>query len=127
MANVVEMIKTDHRKVESLFAQYNHSGDHQCAMNICDEIMVHARAEEAEVYGHLPEDVQQHAEEEHQEIEDLINAIKAEADDIAALMTDLEEKVKHHVEEEETNALPTLERSGADLEALGEGFANAKE
>ncbi|HVM07548.1 MAG TPA: hemerythrin domain-containing protein [Acidimicrobiales bacterium] len=126
MPDVTELLNTDHREVEQLFAEYEQTQDWNIAMQICDELLRHATVEEEIVYPALEkadQEITQEAEQEHQDAEQLIEQIQSlEADDpqLPQLMTQLKEAVQHHVEEEESEAWPKLrEQFGDKLDELG--------
>ena len=126
MPDVTEMLNTDHREVEALFAQFESTGSYDVAMQICDELLRHATVEEEIVYPALAEadrEIEQEAEEEHQEAERLIEQIQAmEPGDpqLRDLMIRLKQAVQHHVEEEESQAWPKLRAQFGDkLDELG--------
>jgi hemerythrin superfamily protein len=117
MQNPVEMIKQDHRKVEDLFEQFEGTQDKktklQLTEQICGMLMVHATLEEELLYPMLKEEdeeVGEEAEWEHELVKFMINEIKGVRDKrLAPMMKVLKELVEHHVEEEESEALPELE------------------
>ena len=134
MPDVIELLNNDHREVEQLFTEYESTRDYEVAMQICDELLMHATCEEEIVYPPLERiDVQleREAEQEHLEAEQLIDQIQAlEPGDsqFPALMTKLKEAVMHHVEEEETEAWPKMrERYGDKLDELGTMVMRRKE
>jgi hypothetical protein len=116
--NPVDIIKQDHRKVEGLFEQFESTQDQkqklEIAKQICLELSVHAEYEEELVYPLLAdedEDTEEEAELEHE----LIKFMISQLDGVTARDKTLEPKVKvlkelvqHHVEEEESEALPEL-------------------
>jgi hypothetical protein len=133
--DVVQKIEHDHREVEELFAEFEVSRDRAVALKICDELEIHAAAEEAEVYPVIAEaisdDMVEHAEDEHAEAKSLIAQIRGtmDADQLYARVGELKEAVQEHVEEEETEMLPKArdELSAAELEDLGDRFEEAKD
>lgn len=126
MPNAIELIKQDHRTVEQLFQQFEQSGDYALAQQICEELTIHATVEEELVYPVLAEvdtELEQHAEEEHDEAKQLIAQIQSAgegSDQVRELVLKLKESVQHHVQEEETKALPKLQQEqGAQLDQIG--------
>lgn len=80
MANVVELIKQDHREVEALFTEFQQTSDEKIAMKICEELDAHATAEEKVFYPAVRElqgdkQMVSHAEDEHSEAKQLIGRI----------------------------------------------------
>jgi hemerythrin-like domain-containing protein len=137
MSDVVDLIEHDHREVEQMFAQFKASPDKAKAMEICDELDKHTRAEDQAVYPVFEEELQgakdkvHEAEDEHKEARQLIGRIR-NTDDVAhltELMNELEQAIQHHVQEEETEMLPKArnELPAEELGELGERFEEAKE
>jgi hemerythrin superfamily protein len=136
MTDVTKLIETDHREVEALFSQYKEDGKKQTALKICEELDIHASAEELVFYPAVRDEVPdgqklaQEGNEEHGEARQLIGRIKNTEDTshLADLVNQLEEAISHHVSEEETEMLPkardamTAER----LDELGSEFQAAK-
>lgn len=130
MPDPINMILEDHRRVEQLFEQYADGQDPTIAQEICTELTVHAELEETEVYPILRSDVPegeqltQEAEQEHNEVKQLITQVEQKGFDdpsVPELMLKIEEAVTHHVEEEESEALPKLRETIDEqtLEQLG--------
>jgi hemerythrin superfamily protein len=136
MPDVVELIEQDHREVESLFAEFERSGDASVASKICDEIDKHAEAEEKAVYPVIADEVPDggkmasEGEEEHKEARQLIGRIRRTSDNdkLSELVGELKQAIEHHVKEEESEILPkTREALGASrLDELGQAFQAAK-
>jgi hemerythrin superfamily protein len=134
MPDVTMLIETDHREVESLFAQFKSDRSKATAMRICEELDAHADAEERVFYlvvrEEVPEggDLAKEAEDEHKEARELIGRIKNTDDDthLGDLVNQLEQAISHHVSEEEKEMLPKSrdaltpqrrEELGAEFEA----------
>jgi hemerythrin superfamily protein len=134
MPDVTMLIETDHREVESLFAQFKSDRSKATAMKICEELDAHADAEERVFYPvvreEVPEggDLAKEAEDEHKEARELIGRIKNTDDDthLEDLVNQLEQAISHHVNEEEKEMLPKSrdaltpqrrEELGAEFEA----------
>ncbi|MBA3653507.1 MAG: hemerythrin domain-containing protein [Actinobacteria bacterium] len=136
MPNVIDLIETDHREVEGLFAQFKEQPAKDLALKVCEELDHHASAEEKVFYPVVREEVPDgkslagEGEEEHGEVRQLIGRIKQtdDLDHVTELVTELEQKVQHHVHEEESEMLPkSREALGPDrLEELGAEFQAAK-
>jgi len=127
MADVTEMLNTDHREVEALFDEYESTGSYDVAMQICEELLRHATVEEEIVYPALAkadQEIEQEAEKEHQEAEQLIEQAQAmEPGDprLRPTMERLKQAVQHHVDEEESQAWPKLRARFSDkLDELGQ-------
>ena len=131
--DAVTAITNDHRVMEQLFEQCRTNRDRrrELVAEIKVRLTAHARAEEEQVYPELARigeaDEAHHGTEEHHEAEEKLARLEA-ADPRSAefddALEDFVEAVKHHVEEEETDLLPTLEESvdRTRLEELGERF-----
>ena len=131
MANALELLADDHRKVEELFDEFEQSGDESTAAQICDELTIHAQVEESIVYPELKRldaELEQEAEHEHSEAKQLIERIRtASGDDLVDLVDQLRDAIEHHVSEEESKAFPALATLGAvRLDEMGEAIMDAK-
>jgi hemerythrin superfamily protein len=136
MADVTKLIEQDHREVEGLFAQFKSGPGEDIALKICEELDVHAAAEEKVFYPVVKSDVPggdelaDEGNEEHGEARQLIGRIKQTTDEnhLAELVTELEETVSHHVQEEESEMLPKTRDAldPARLEAIGASFESEK-
>jgi len=130
--NAIKMLKQQHREVEKLFKQFESAksaGPRQKAFEeIADALAVHATIEEKHFYPAVKkaqtEDILLEAVEEHLEIKrviaDLLEMDGGE-DQFAAKVKVLQEDVEHHVEEEEGEMFPKVEKLFDDeqLEAIG--------
>lgn len=134
--NVIELITLDHRNVEILFSEYDQSQDDankKVIINkVCKELKAHAHAEEQVVYPHVKEligiEEEQHAEEEHDLIEEAITTLEHITSDFDVHVTELKNRVTHHVQEEESEILVELQQKlDADtLNKLGNEFTQVK-
>jgi hemerythrin superfamily protein len=138
----LELLESDHRKVEMLFDQYEDEkeGDEdtkrQLAEQICGELTAHAQLEEELFYPwckeNLEDDDMEMVEEayvEHASAKDLIAQIQGATEIDAAYdakVKVLSEYIKHHVKEEETEFFPKLRKTSMDLQALGRRLALRK-
>lgn len=129
--DAVALLKADHREVEKLFKKYQGLGERAIKskgttiQKVCTELQVHDVLERELLYpmtepidGKLTE----HALEEHQEVNDLIEEIQnTEPDDerMEGLMAKLISDVKEHVQEEEKQLFPKLQK-GVDKITLKE-------
>jgi hemerythrin superfamily protein len=138
MIDVVSLIKKDHRELEELFAKVTAGdGDRQ---RLLDEITVrleaHSRAEELEVYPVLSladpgeEDEVEHAHHEHHEAEHRLRMARnlVVSPHFGAAFTAFVKAVKHHVEEEENEMLPALQKAvdAGRLAELGAAFEEVR-
>lgn len=131
--DVVELILKDHRELEKLFDTLLHEPDKRAnlAPVMTTLLTAHSRAEESEVYPAAAaaggfEDVE-HSQKEHLEADQLALKV-AEADpnsdEFVAVLKDLVDAVKHHVDEEEKTVLPGM-RAQIDVSRrieLGQAF-----
>jgi hemerythrin-like domain-containing protein len=139
----LELLMTDHRKVEDLFSQYEDEkeGDEdsrrQLAQKICAELKVHTQVEEELFYPFLREtledddmDLVEEAQVEHNGAKDLIEQIEAAAeidDEYNAKVKVLGEYIKHHVNEEENEIFPKLSDEQDALDELGQEMSSRKQ
>lgn len=137
--NAIELLKSQHREVETLFKQLEDLGEGAAAekkeifATIALKLSVHAAIEEKIFYPEgeaVDEDTTLEAYEEHDVVKALLSKIsKTRPTDktFMAKVTVLKEVVEHHVEEEENEYFPECEKElGAEkLEALGEKLAAA--
>ena len=136
MPDVVDRIEHDHREVEQLFAEFHRAPSKDKARAICDELDKHTKAEDQAVYPVFAEELSdeqakvQEASDEHKEARQLVGQIRntEDEDHLVELMTQLEQAVQHHVEEEESEMLPKARRELAEseLDELGTKFEEAK-
>jgi len=134
-SDAVSMITQDHRLMESLFedCRTNKAARPSLVAEIKARLKAHSVAEEERVYPTLarsaPGEAEEvhHGVEEHREAEELLLRLEATDPESAEFDTALEEfvaAVAHHVDEEESELLPTLEDSvdRDRLEELGADF-----
>jgi hemerythrin-like domain-containing protein len=138
----LELLMTDHRKVEDLFAQYEDGKDgdegarRELAERICAELKVHTQLEEELLYPWLREnledddmDLVEEAQVEHNGAKDLIEQIEGASDideEYNAKVKVLGEYVKHHVNEEENEIFPKVSDQQEELDELGQEMAARK-
>jgi hypothetical protein len=111
--SAVEALKQDHRRVESLFSQFEKAGDshrkEELVAMICTELNIHTRLEEEIFYPACreeidDEDLMDEAQVEHDSAKFLIaDLLQASSDDpyYDAKVKALKEQIRHHVAEEE--------------------------
>jgi hemerythrin superfamily protein len=138
--DAVALLKSDHRKVEELFAKFEAAkGDgakKALAEQICMELTVHTKIEEDIFYpaceGKVEEDLLKEAYVEHDGAKVLIAEIEAGGPDdefYDAKVKVLSEQIAHHVEEEEKRVegmFSQARKAGLDMDALGEAMAAEK-
>ncbi len=134
--NAIWLLKQDHRKVEELFKDFESSRTtnqrYQLIQQIIKELDVHMRVEEKLVYPILAKEDEEkngEANEEHHVVK-LVLAELAEANgsesNLKSKVKVLSEIVKHHVKEEENGIFQKIERSGADMDELGQQIVKEK-
>jgi len=131
--DAIALLDTDHTKVEQLFANYKNAGDkqQQIARTICQELTVHAQIEEEIFYPAFrkatgDDEMVDHATDEHDEVRQMVQQIEASGP-TDELMTELQESVKEHVDEERREMFDKARRTpGLDLAELGEKLAARK-
>lgn len=144
----IELIKSDHRKVEALFEEYEAFGDDayeqkgDIVATIIAELEAHTEMEETIAYpvfrAALDDEGDKKVDEayaEHDVAKHLMEELKSlDPQDVqfAAKVTVLKENITHHVEEEEEDLLPSAEEvvSGEEMARIGEemqAFKDARE
>jgi hemerythrin superfamily protein len=130
----IEMLKSDHRRVEGLFNDFDqtdtedYESKQSIAEDVCEDLKVHAQVEEEVFYPEV-EGVSDEGKEmikdsrrEHQEIKDLITQLESmnpEDDEYEEKFKSLEDVTKHHVQEEESKVFPFAEENLADKMGMG--------
>jgi hemerythrin superfamily protein len=137
-ADVVELIKSDHREVERLFdlLQTQPATRNLNFPLLCSLLIAHSRAEEAEVYPIAKSeagetDEVEHSQGEHAEAEHMLEQMAAmdpESAEFASALEELIKAVNHHVEEEESKVLPGMQQrlSAGRRAELAEAFVAAR-
>lgn len=133
--DVIQLLKADHRKVESLFSEYEKTKDDRPAKRkilkkIIGELEVHATVEEELVYPEAKAEahVVLEANEEHHMVKVLIaelKAVRSMNETVDAKVKVLKEMVQHHVKEEEHVLLPSLPQD--ELQEIGAKVKARKE
>jgi hemerythrin superfamily protein len=140
-SNAIELLKHDHREVESMFKQFDAEDESrskaEIAQHICLSLIVHSEIEEELFYPAAQRalddedrDLISEAKVEHMSLKRLIDDIggSGPSDEMfEARMTVLKEYVKHHVHEEEHELMPQVKKSDLDLEALGSRLLERKQ
>jgi hemerythrin-like domain-containing protein len=132
----IELLESDHRKVEALFEQYEDGKDGEedakraLAERICGELTVHAQVEEELFYPWLRENLEddememvEEAQVEHQSAKDLIAQIEGAGsidESFDARVKVLSEYIKHHVKEEEEEIFEAVADRQEELDELGQ-------
>ena len=119
-ADVVELIKSDHREVERLFDLLQQQPETR-SLNfpvLCSLLIAHSRAEEAEVYPVAKSEAGEtdevaHSQGEHAEAEHMLEEMTAmdyKSVEFETALDELMKAVNHHVEEEESKVLPGMQQ-----------------
>jgi len=137
--DAIAVLKADHRQVEKLFGQFEKAKDEsqkaQLAEQICMELRLHTQIEEEIFYPTSrdflqDDDIVNEAIVEHQAAKDLIDQIEgmsASDEMYEAKISVLKEMIEHHVEEEEKQFFPQVQKTEMDLRSIGEQLAERKE
>lgn len=136
----LELLMSDHRKVDEMFRLYEKRKDgddalrEMLAQRICAELAVHVRVEEELFYPWLRENMDDaslvdEALVEHMSAKDLVAQIEgaSEIDEMYdAKVKVLGEYVRHHVKEEENEIFRAVRGMEEDLDELGQEMAARK-
>jgi hemerythrin superfamily protein len=133
--NAIKMLKQQHREVEKLFKQFEDAKSanpkRKAFEEIADALAIHATIEERHFYPSVKkqqtEDILLESVEEHLEMKRAIaDLLELQVDDesFEAKVKVLQEDVEHHVEEEETELFPKVEKlfDDEELVAIGEAM-----
>lgn len=139
--DAISLLKKDHRDVEKAFKQFEKLADgkiaakKQLADDIAGELLKHMAIEEEIFYPAVKEsiknseDVVNEGIVEHAGAKELIEQIqkmKGDEELFDSKVHVLSEQIAHHVEEEEKEMFPKVEKSSLDLDALGQEMAKRK-
>jgi iron-sulfur cluster repair protein YtfE (RIC family) len=119
--DVIELLETDHREVENLFAKAESTtgaAKQQVVTKIASELTLHAEVEERIVYPAMRDaglnGLVDEAEQEHSKVKELVaqlEAMDSTTDDVDSVLAELKADVQHHVEEEESEGFPKFRDS----------------
>lgn len=135
-----DLLDADHLAVKHLFVEYarrahapgdaTDAGRATLAVQICDELTVHAQIEEEIFYPALRQavpgaaDVLDEAQAEHAQARQLIARIRARSGPADAALdqqvADLARAIEDHVKEERDELFPKARSAGLDLAALAQ-------
>jgi hemerythrin-like domain-containing protein len=128
--NALEVLRKDHREMQALFHRFpKASGREQekLCRAMTQALRMHTRIEEEVFYPYLREatdreDLVEVASIEHDTAKQLVAELESGDDGVhrQAVVRVLGEYVGLHIREEEDEIFPVVEKSGVDLEALGE-------
>jgi hemerythrin superfamily protein len=141
--DIIKLLKADHAKVKALFDEFeelkgknsSNSKKEKIVKQICEELTLHALAEESIVYPVAREemdddDLMDEADVEHAGAKELISQLEsmsAEDSHYDAKVTVLREYIEHHVKEEEDNMFPKLTESEIDGSEMAKEVIHFKE
>src|SRR4051812_27071889 len=130
--DAIKLLKTQHREVEKLFKAFEKSEDDQEKQSlfeqIADSLVVHATIEERWFYpavrARQTEEQLEEAYDEHLDVKKLlVEGMRAtEAPGFDGRVAAVKGAVEHHVEEEESELFPEVQKlmTAEALEALGQ-------
>lgn len=131
--NAIDLLKSQHREVEDLFAQIEETDDDDdkasLVQELADNLAAHATIEEKlfypAAYGEATEDLLREAVEEHLAAKRILADLATmtpEDENFDAKVTVLKEQIEHHVEEEETKLFAKAKREIGEekLASLGD-------
>lgn len=125
MPHITERLHQDHEKVEQLFKKIKETTDgaEKTRLELCQklkhELLAHAEFEEAVFYptvrerdgvgGQIQEGIEEHNQVKRmlQEIE----ALEPTSPEFMEMLSELEEAVQHHVQEEESEIFPAARKA----------------
>jgi|GEM_PF-202268 short-subunit dehydrogenase len=135
--DVIDLLMADHRKVEGLFEEFENSRTkiqrRKLLEKIITELSLHASAEEKHVYPAYmqeDEDMTQEAIEEHHVVKMVLKELSSfdgSEENVKAKVKVLSEMVQHHVEEEESEMFPEMQKMDLDLMEMAEDVKAEKE
>jgi hemerythrin superfamily protein len=133
--NAIDMLKTQHRKVEDLFSKIEKARSdrkkEQLFIELADSLAIHATIEEHHFYpgvkARSTEGILLESVEEHLSIKRVLSDLldtACEDETFDAKLKVLQDLVEHHVEEEEGTLFPKVAKNleEDDLEELGEAM-----
>ena len=136
--DLFELLKTDHRRVEELFSQFE-DADKRTKVGIAEEVLtqleIHTAIEEELVYPAIREaidnqNMMDEAKEEHHVVKLLIKELRkmdTASEEFAPKFKVVKEIVGHHVEEEEQEMFPQAEEAALDQEELSKQVVKRKD
>jgi hemerythrin superfamily protein len=137
--NAIELLKTDHDKVDRLFQKVKATGEDEhkeLFEKIKAELEVHTHIEEKIFYPRLRqeeelEDITLEGIEEHHQAKMFLRELSSLSDDSEKFEPKLKvlmEDITHHVQEEEGQMFPKVEKviNSAELEELGKRMEEEK-
>jgi hemerythrin-like domain-containing protein len=139
---ILQLLHQEHEEVQGLFEQFHKSmsaknGEKKAdalSKQICNDLKLHTELEEKIVYPSLKEQDEKifyESGEEHHVVDLLIEELqqlKVSAPEYAAKMTVMEENVKHHIQEEESQMFKLISQLPDDtLSEMAEAWKSQKQ
>lgn len=137
--DAITLLKADHEKVKNLFSQTESASEKEMMslfQKIKEELEIHTHIEETILYPKLKElkemsDITLEAVEEHHQAKVLlreISSLSESSEKFEPKLKVLQEDIEHHVEEEEGEMFPKMQKlfSREDLETLGAELESEK-
>ncbi len=125
----LDLLLRDHELVRKLADKYCNTDDkevkQQAAKQLIQAIHTHSRVEESVFYPgvrQIDAAMIGHFEQDHQKVDDLIatlQGMKLEEQHADRLMKELIPAVLHHIDQEEKEFFPKLERANMDMAPIG--------
>ncbi|MGZ5200024.1 MAG: hemerythrin domain-containing protein [Telluria sp.] len=125
----LDLLLRDHDIVRKLAAKYNGTDDKevkkQAAKQLVQAIHTHSRVEESVFYPgvrQIDPAMIGHFERDHLKVDDLVatlHGMTLDEPQTARLMNELIPAVLHHIEQEEKEFFPKLERANMDMAPIG--------
>lgn len=115
--NITELLKEDHREVESLIAQLEDGGDRETFGKLRNALRMHTQIEENILYPALEnfdetEDLADQSYQDHDEVDGLLDDMGStdpQSEEFQDLLSELKESIELHVQQEENQLFPRAE------------------
>ncbi len=138
--DILDLIRKDHRQVETLFKEIENTNNNQELYDrfneLYKEINLHAKVEEQTFYPAIRESgdhnqLVNEAQKEHDEAKELLEEIASlspASTEFEQKIRQLKEAIQHHVQEEEKEVFPLVSEcmSAEEREQLGREFTTSK-
>lgn len=126
--DAIALLEADHERVEALYREFKAAGGTPAtkmdlAQAICAELTLHAMVEEEIFYPAFAQAIGDeaaiaHAQEEHQQVKELIAKVP-QAENLEGAMAVIMRHVMEHVEEERRDIFAKAKASGMELATVG--------
>lgn len=143
--NATELLKQDHREVESMIAELEGAGSEGAGgagsyvntfQQLKQALTLHTQVEEQILYPALEDfdettDLIEESYEEHDEVDGILNemtGLNPGDEEFQELLAELKESIEHHVTEEENELFPQAEQLLGEetLETMGDQIEQMK-